>query len=55
MTRRNEPRALKEIHEIRKRIYEETKNLSVEERAKRRNKIGKELVERYGLKLKKKV
>jgi len=53
MTKSNEPRALREIHEIREQIYEEIKNLSPEERAKRTNRIGRELVEKYGLKVKK--
>jgi shikimate kinase len=55
MTKSNEPRALREIHEIREQIYEETKNLSPEERAERRNKIGREIAEKYGLKIKHKV
>ena len=55
MERSNEPRALKEIHEIREQIYEETKNLSPEERAERRNKVGREIAEKYGLKVRQKV
>jgi len=51
----NEPTALREIHKIREQIYEETKNLSPEERAERRNKIGREIVEKYNLKVKQKV
>jgi len=51
----NEPRALREIHEIREQIYEETKNLSPEERAERTNRIGREIAEKYGLKIKQKV
>ncbi len=44
-----EPRALKEIHEIREQIYEETKNLSPEERAEQTNKMGKKILEKYGI------
>jgi hypothetical protein len=55
MTKNNEPRALREIHEIREQIFEETKNLSPEERAERRNKIGREIAERYNLKITQKV
>ena len=55
MGKSNEPRALREIHEIRELIYEETKNLSPEERAERRNKIGREIAEKYGLKIRQKV
>lgn len=55
MTMNNEPRALKEIHEIREKIFEETKNLSPEERADRRNRIGREIAEKYGLNIKQKV
>ena len=51
----NEPKALKEIHRIREQIYEETKDLSPEERAERRNKIGKEIAEKYGLKVRQKI
>lgn len=50
MTKNNEPRALREIHEIREQIYEETKNLSPEERSEQTNRIGREIVEKYGLK-----
>jgi len=31
---RNEPKELKEIHDIREKIYEETKNMTSEARAK---------------------
>jgi len=55
MTKSNEPRALREIHEIREQIYEETKHLSPEERAALTNKIGKEIAEKYGLKIRQKV
>ena len=55
MTTNNEPRALREIHEIREKIYKETMNLSPEERAERRNRIGREIAEKYGLKIKQKV
>ena len=51
----NEPQAMKEIHKIREQIYEETKNLSPEERAKGANITGKKLVEKYGLRVKQKV
>ena len=50
-----EPRALKEIHEIREKIYEETKHLNPEERADLTNRVGREFVEKYGLKIKQKV
>jgi shikimate kinase len=49
MTMNDETRALREIHEIREQLYEETKNLSCEQRAEKRNKIGKEIAEQYGL------
>jgi hypothetical protein len=55
MLKSEEPRALREIHEIREKIFEETKNMAPEERAERRNKIGKEIAEKYGLKVIQKV
>jgi len=55
MMKNDEPRALREIHEIREQIFEETKNMTPEERAERRNRIGKEIAEKYGLKLIQKV
>jgi hypothetical protein len=51
MTKSSEPRALKEIHEIREMIYEETKHLSPQERADLTNTIGKEIAEKYRLKI----
>lgn len=42
---------IREIHEIREQIYEETKDLTPEEIADRRSKIGKEIAEKYGLKI----
>ena len=55
MMKNNEPRALREVHEIREKIYEETKNLSAEERAALTNKIGREVAEKFGLKIIQKV
>lgn len=55
MTKNNEPRPLKEIHEIREQIFEETRNLSPEERSEQTNRIGKEIAEKYGLRIRQKV
>lgn len=55
MMKNNEPRALREVHEIREKIYEETKHLSSEERAVLTNKVGREAAEKYGLKISQKV
>jgi hypothetical protein len=51
----NEPRALKEIHDIRKKIYNETQDLTPTEKAKQTNRIGRGLAEKYGLKTQQKV
>ena len=50
-----EPRELKEIHEIRQRIFQETKDLNAEERAELTNRLGNEIIEKYGLKTKQEV
>ena len=34
MVKIEEPRAMREIHKIREEIYEETKNMSIEEKVK---------------------
>ena len=47
----NEPRAMREIHEIREHIYEETKNMSPEERSAFTRKEAQEMIEKYGLKV----
>jgi hypothetical protein len=39
-----------EINEIRLRIYEKTKNMSIEERAERLNRIGEAAAKKYGFK-----
>ena len=40
-----------EINEIRLRIYEETKDMTVEERVERVNKIGEAAAKKYGFKI----
>ncbi|MBZ4688481.1 MAG: hypothetical protein JG764_2114 [Clostridiales bacterium] len=51
MMRNSEPRDMKEVHDIRKAIAEETKNLSTKERAELTNREGREIAEKYGLKI----
>jgi hypothetical protein len=41
----------KELNEIRIKQYEETKDLSIEERVKRTNEKGQELAAKYGFKI----
>ena len=48
----NEPKALKEIHEIREQIYEETKNMKPAERAAHAHDDAQKLIEKYNLKIK---
>lgn len=45
-----EPRAMKEIHDIRLQIYEESKNLTVEQCAERTHKAVREIEEKYNVK-----
>lgn len=47
----NELRAMKEIHDIRLKIHEETKDMSPEERAALASKEAQEMIDKYGLKL----
>jgi hypothetical protein len=47
-----EPRAMREIHEIRLKLYEEKKGLSANEKAKKTNQAAKDIIEKYNLKIK---
>ena len=47
-----EPRPMKEIHEIRLRLYEEDKGLSPEERIKKTRKFLREIIENITISLK---
>ena len=49
---RNEPKALKEIHDIREKIYEETKNMTPEERVRYAHCEAQKLIKQYNLKIK---
>jgi hypothetical protein len=49
---KNEPEALREIHLIREKIYEETKFMTAEERAKHAADAAKRLIEEYHIKAK---
>jgi len=46
----NEPEALREIHDIRLRIFEETKDMTPQERANRTNTAAAKLAQQYGMK-----
>ena len=48
---KTESNALKEIHEIRENIYEETKNMSPEERVKHTHYEAQKLIEQYNMKV----
>jgi hypothetical protein len=48
----NEPKALKEIHIIREKIFEETKNMTPFERSQYANNQAKILIKEYNLKIK---
>lgn len=45
-----EPRVMRELHEIRAKRYEETKHMTAEERAKSTNEEARKIAEKYGLK-----
>lgn len=47
-----EPKAMREIHEIRLRLYEEEKDLSTIERVIKTNKTAEEIIKKYKLKIK---
>ena len=47
-----ELRAMREIHEIRESIYEETKSMSPEERAALTRREAQEMIEKYKLEVK---
>jgi len=48
----NEPTALREIHDIREKIYEETKNMTLEERTNHAHNEAQKLIKQYNLKIK---
>ena len=48
----NEPRAMREIHEIREKIYEETKHMTPEEQTELTRKEAQEMIDKYGLNIK---
>jgi hypothetical protein len=47
----NEPRAMREIHEIREKIYEETKHMTPEEQTELTRREAQYLIGKYGLKV----
>ncbi len=47
----DKPKAMREIHEIREKLYEEMKDLTIEEYTDRVNRDAEELAEQYGLKI----
>ncbi len=47
-----EPKAMREIHEIMEKIYEEEKHLTPEERVKKINKESEEFIKKHNLNLK---
>jgi hypothetical protein len=47
----NEPKAMKEIHDIRIEIYEETKNMTPGQRAERAREAARAFEKKHGIKL----
>jgi len=48
----NEPKTMRELHKIRERIYEEEKDLSIEERIKKTREESDKILNEYNIKLK---
>ena len=48
----DEPRAMREIHEIRRNIYEDTKRMTPEEQTELTRRDAYALIEKFGLKIK---
>ena len=48
----NEPRAMREIHEIREKIYEDTKHMTPEEQTEFTRREAQALIDKFGLKIK---
>jgi len=48
----NEPRAMREIHEIREKIYEDTKHMTPEEQTELTRREAQELIEKFGINIK---
>jgi hypothetical protein len=47
-----EPEAMREIHEIRERLHDEEKNLSMKEKLEKTHREAQEIIKKYGIKLK---
>jgi len=47
----NEPRAMKEIHDIRLKIYEETKDMTIEQRMEYTRNAAAEFEKKHGIRL----
>ena len=52
MTMAIEPRAMKEIHDIREKIYEDTKHMTPKEQTELTRREAQVLVDKFGLKIK---
>ena len=47
-----EPEAMREIHEIRLKLHEEEKNLSMKEKLEKTHREAQEIIKKYGIKFK---
>ena len=48
----HEPKAMREIHEIQERIYEQEKNLPASDRIANANKIAEDMISKYSIRCK---